>query len=44
MIEAKPSYFQDVGASNSTRIMHHHVFSAEILSLCHEYCGFSTIK
>jgi SAM-dependent methyltransferase len=44
MVETRPSYFENVGASNSTRIIHHHVFSTEILSLCHEYCGFSTTK
>lgn len=43
MIETRPSYFEDVGTSNSTRVIHHHVFSPEVLAKCHEYCGFSTL-
>ena len=42
MIESRPSYYSDVGEHNSTRVIHHHVFSIEVLVKCHEQCGFLT--
>lgn len=42
MIQSRPSYYSDVGEHNSTRVIHHHVFSVEVLTKCHEYCGFTT--
>jgi len=44
MIQCRPSYYSDVGDQNRNRVIHHHVFSVDVLSECHEYCGFSTKK
>lgn len=43
MIETRPTYYADVGETNDKRVMHHHVFSREILQELHEFCGFKTI-
>lgn len=42
MIENRSSYYSDVGTNNAARVIHHHVFSLDALSKCHEYCGFFT--
>lgn len=42
MIQSRPSYYSDVGEFNATRVIHHHVFSVEVLTKCHEHCGFFT--
>jgi SAM-dependent methyltransferase len=43
MVETRPSYYQDVGDRNESRVIHHHVYSTEVLAKCHEYCGFKTL-
>jgi len=43
MIETRPNYYNDVGDSNMSRIIHHHVFSKSLLSEMHFYAGFNHI-
>ena len=44
MMASRPSYYQDVGESNSTRVIHHHVYSIDVLAKCHEFAGFKTLS
>jgi SAM-dependent methyltransferase len=44
MIESRPSYYSDVGNKNESRVIHHHVYSTDVLAKCHEYCGFKTLR
>jgi SAM-dependent methyltransferase len=44
MIESRPTYYKDVGSTNETRVIHHHVFSTDTLKLCHEMAGFKTLN
>lgn len=43
MLETRPTYYQDVGKTNATQVIHHHVFSLSTLQMCHEMAGFSTL-
>lgn len=43
MIETRPSYFSDVGDTNESRIIHHHIFSKETIVNIHEFVGFKTV-
>lgn len=43
MLETRPSYYEDVGTFNEKRIIHHHVFSKEVLKQIHEYAGYKTL-
>jgi SAM-dependent methyltransferase len=43
MMASRPSYYQDVGESNSTRVIHHHVYSLDVLAKCHEFVGFKSL-
>lgn len=43
MREARPTYYEDVGNNNATRVIHHHVFSLATLQMCHEMAGFKTL-
>lgn len=43
MIETRPNYYMDVGDSNMSRIIHHHVFDKILLSEIHSYAGFNHI-
>jgi len=44
MLETRPTYYNDVGPANETRVIHHHVFSIETLKICHEMAGFKTLN
>lgn len=43
MVETRPQYYSEVGNYNEHRIIHHHVFSKNILKQVHEFAGFNTI-
>lgn len=43
MLETRPTYYEDVGKNNEKRVIHHHVFSTQVLQELHEYCGFKTV-
>lgn len=38
----RPNYYEEVGESNSKRIIHHHIFSIENLKFVHEHLDFIT--
>lgn len=37
MLETRPSYYNDVGENNCSRIIHHHCFDVETLKQVHEF-------
>jgi SAM-dependent methyltransferase len=44
MLETRPNYYSDIGNDNENRIIHHHVYSANVLSQVHELAKFKTIE
>lgn len=43
MMATRPTYFLDVGKDNDKRIIHHHVYSNEVLQKIHEFVGYETL-
>lgn len=44
MVETRPNYYNDVGAENENRIIHHHCFDPITLKQLHEFVNYKTIN